>query len=392
MRPVTAASDSDEQDAARWIAAGLDQLTGPADGPALGPPTGLLARLDALTVRLSESGRALGRPVDVDPLTELAVRAEPPGHRRRGQVSCGGACHLVEAIDGWFAVSLARPDDWELVPAWLGIERCAEGDWEQVHHRSAGSTVGELVEGGSVLGLPIGALAEQRDVRPGRFVPVEPSSPPAVHGRGSSLRVADLSSMWAGPLCGSILADAGAEVLKVESAQRPDGTRRGSPELHERWNGSKQHVVVDLDESNGVEELRTILRSVDLVLESSRPRALEQLGISAEQLLAEPDGPTLWVSITGHGRDTANAHRVAFGDDAAVSGGLVRWWQGRPLFCADAVADPLTGLWAATAALEAVATGRRGLIDVAMSRVAAHFGAGVDGEGDGAGDGTGGQR
>ena len=381
MRPVTAASDSDEQDLARWIAAGLDRLTGPAEGPALGPPAGFIAQLDALTARLRDAARALGRPVDVDPLTELAVRAEPSGHRRRGQVSCGGACHLVEAVDGWFAVSLARPDDWDLVPAWLGIERCGEDDWDEVHHRSGGSPVRELVDRGSVLGLPIGALAEQRDVRPDGFTPAGAPTRPTVHGRGSALRVADLSSMWAGPLCGAILSDAGAEVLKVESAHRPDGTRRGSPELHERLNGSKQHVVVDLDEPNGVEELRTILRTVDVVVESSRPRALEQLGIRAEQLLAEPDGPGLWVSITGHGRDAANAHRVAFGDDAAVSGGLVRWWQGRPLFCADAVADPLTGLWAATATLDAVAAGRRGLIDVAMSRVAAHFAAGPDAAG-----------
>ena len=373
MRPVTAAPDSDEHDLARWVAAGLDQLTGPADGPGLGPPAGFIARLDALTTRLRHSSRLLGADVCVDGLSELAVRAGSSGHRRRGQISCGGSCHLVEAADGWFAVSLARLDDWELVPAWLGTDRCAEGDWDEVHRGTASQRVAELVARGAVLGLPIGALAEQRDDRPDRFATAGPTDRPAAARRGAPLRVADLSSMWAGPLCGSILADARAEVLKVESLHRPDGTRRGSPELHERLNGAKQRVVVDLDRSSGIDELRAVLRSVDVVLESSRPRALEQLGIHAEQLLADEAGPRLWVSITGHGRGEVDRQRVAFGDDAAVSGGLVTWWQGRPQFCADAVADPLTGLWAATATLEAVTSGRHGLLDVAMSRVAAHF-------------------
>ena len=399
MRPVTAAPDTDEQELARWSAAGLDLLTGPADGPALGPPAGFLARLDALTAHLRDSARGLGGETDVDPLSELAVRGELSGHRRRGQVSCGGACHLVAAADGWFAVSFARTEDWELVPAWLGIDprgqsawgegAWADSAWGEVHHRCASSPVRALVERGAALGLPIGALGEQRDVRPARFTPVGSPLGLSAARRVSPLRVADLSSMWAGPLCGSILAGVGADVLKVESRSRPDGTRRGSPALHERLNGAKQQVLIDLDRPSGIDELRIILRSVDVVIESSRPRALEHLGIRAEQLLADADGPTLWVSITGHGRDGANAHRVAFGDDAAVSGGLVSWWQGRPQFCADAVADPLTGLWAASAALDALANGGRGLLDVAMSRVAAHFAAGPDGADGGADGGAG---
>jgi hypothetical protein len=76
------------------------------------------------------------------------------------------------------------------------------------------------------------------------------------------------------------------------------------------------------------------------------------------------------VSITGHGRD-GDATRVAFGDDAAVAGGLVVTDAGGPWFCADAVADPLAGLAAAAACVEALASGGRRLLDVAMSTVAA---------------------
>ncbi len=378
MRPATAAPEHHDQDRARWSAAGLDRLTGPPDGPALGPPQGFVARLDALTARLRSTSRALGAEVDVDGLAELAVRSEVLGHRRRGSVSCGGSCHLIRASDGWFAVSLARPDDWDLVPAWLGCDPCPAGDWDEVHRSSATRTVAEAVERGVLLGLPVGGLAEQRARVPDRFVPIEaaersPTTGAAALDRRRPWRVADLTSMWAGPLCASLLAAAGAEVHKVESRQRPDGTRRGAPALHRRWNAGKHAVEVDLGHPDGIEALRDLLRSVDVVVESSRPRALRHLGIVAEDLLAEPDGPSLWVSITGHGRDPRNASRVAFGDDAAVSGGLVSWWEGRPLFLADAVADPLTGLWATAATLDALSDGRRGVLDVAMSRVAAHF-------------------
>ena len=103
------------------------------------------------------------------------------------------------------------------------------------------------------------------------------------------------------------------------------------------------------------------------MIESSRPRALRALGISAE---AAADAGTVWVSITGHGR--ADGNRVAFGDDAAVAGGLVGSDEhGDPVFCGDALADPLSGLYAAGAALAQLRSGRGGLLDVAMSGVAA---------------------
>jgi hypothetical protein len=84
-------------------------------------------------------------------------------------------------------------------------------------------------------------------------------------------------------------------------------------------------------------------------------------------------GPRAWVSISGHGRGPDARHRVAFGDDAAVAGGLVAWDTGGPCFCADAVADPATGLTAAAAAAAALAGGGRWTIDVALAGVAAHL-------------------
>jgi crotonobetainyl-CoA:carnitine CoA-transferase CaiB-like acyl-CoA transferase len=181
------------------------------------------------------------------------------------------------------------------------------------------------------------------------------------------LIVVDLSALWAGPLCGDLLAGAGATVIKVESPARPDGARRGPPAFFDLLNGRKRSVALDFRHNEGVNGLRALIRRADVVIEASRPRALEQLGLYAADEV-RGGGPQIWISITGYGRTDPSA-RVAFGDDAAAGGGLVVWHEGAPMFCADAVADPLTGLTAAHACLEALASGGRWLLDVSMAGV-----------------------
>ena len=184
--------------------------------------------------------------------------------------------------------------------------------------------------------------------------------------------VADLTSLWAGPLCGALLAEAGARVIKVESLARPDGARRGPAAFFDLLNAGKESVALDLRTTDGVRALRSILAGADVVLEASRPRALEQLGIDAAATVAT--GRTrVWASITGHGRTGASRDRVAFGDDAAVAGGLVCWDGEQPLFCADAIADPTSGLVAAAAVMEALGAGGRWLLDISMRDVAAYL-------------------
>lgn len=77
------------------------------------------------------------------------------------------------------------------------------------------------------------------------------------------------------------------------------------------------------------------------------------------------------MSITGYGRSGPAANRVAFGDDAAVAGGLVVWDEHGPCFCADAVADPAAGLAAAAGVLATWRAGGRWLVDVSLSGVGA---------------------
>ena len=78
----------------------------------------------------------------------------------------------------------------------------------------------------------------------------------------------------------------------------------------------------------------------------------------------------VWASITAYGRTGPWSDRIGFGDDAAAAGGLVVRDAEGPLFCADAVADPLAGLCAAAGVLDAVAAGGGLLVDVALREVA----------------------
>jgi crotonobetainyl-CoA:carnitine CoA-transferase CaiB-like acyl-CoA transferase len=193
---------------------------------------------------------------------------------------------------------------------------------------------------------------------------------PALTGP-EDLLVVDLSPLWAGPLCGDLLARAGARVVKVESSSRPDGARRGPASFFDLLNGAKRSVALDFGDESQRALLGRLVHSADVVIEASRPRALEQLGISATDMVAS--GPRLWISITAYGRQGSSGTRVGFGDDAAVAGGLVAWSNDEPVFCGDAIADPLTGLTAAAQSLQALRDGGRWLLDVALAGVAASF-------------------
>jgi len=211
--------------------------------------------------------------------------------------------------------------------------------------------------------------------------------------------VVDLSSMWAGPLCARLLGLAGAHVIKVESPSRPDGARAGDRAFFDWLHAGHRSVTVDFraesptptssSTSSGRATLAALLAAADVVIEASRPRAMAQLGLAPE-LIPHREGQ-VWLSITGYGR--ADADRVAFGDDAAVAGGLVGWTgdgssdgsgsgsgDSEPVFCADAIADPLTGLCGALAVARSVAAGGGELIDLSMRAMAADFAAapGVD--------------
>jgi crotonobetainyl-CoA:carnitine CoA-transferase CaiB-like acyl-CoA transferase len=183
--------------------------------------------------------------------------------------------------------------------------------------------------------------------------------------------VVDFTALWAGPLCAHLLGRAGARVVAVEGRGRPDGARTGDPRLHDELHRGHQRVVADFTSRDGRRRIHDLVASADVVLEASRPRALTAIGLDPAGFAATRAGRT-WVSITGYGREGPGSGRVAFGDDAAVAGGLVgRDIEGGPVFCADAVADPVTGMLAGVAALASMAAGGGHLVDCSMAAASA---------------------
>ena len=170
--------------------------------------------------------------------------------------------------------------------------------------------------------------------------------------------------MWAGPLCGHLLAAAGATVVKVEGRGRPDGTRRGDPRFFDWMNSSKLSYAIDFRDDS----LRPLLEVADVVIEGSRPAALTRRGLGPDQVRGRTG--RVWLRITGYGAEGDRADRVAFGDDAAVAGGLV---GAGPVFVGDAIADPLTGLAATLAVLDALGRGGGEIVEIALAEVAASY-------------------
>jgi hypothetical protein len=360
-----------------WAASGMAFLTGRPDGPALGAPRALVTGVGDWADQLLGLSTELGRPVRVDPLWLLAERAALTGLTRSGATSCGGGTRLLAAADGWLAVSLARADDWALTAAWLERDRpAAEGAWDEVADRVRGQRRQELQRRGELLGLPISVPGERR----WSGGEIEASGP--IHGIQttqvgsgppltslSSLTVLDLSSLWAGPLASRLLGAAGARVVKVESTTRPDGARGGAPAFFGLLNGGKESVALALATAAGRRQLAELVGRADVVITASRPRALDQLGLTLSELVAG-GRPRLWLSITGYGTAGDSGHRVGFGDDAAAAGGLLAGDDLGPCFCGDAIADPLSGLASALAVLAALAEGGSWVIDASMADIA----------------------
>ncbi|WP_163748011.1 CoA transferase [Mycobacterium noviomagense] len=343
--------------AADWAASGLAHLTGPADGPPDFSRAGVLAEARRLT---ADIGQLLG--VETDAATILAGRAALLGLTRQGRVSAGRATRLLATADGWCAIALPRADDVAALPALLEADTIPADPWPALTDWAATHSSEAVVARAQLLDIAAAALGETA------------AAPPVVRRAGTAtetreadgLLVADLSPLWAGPLCAQLLARAGAVVVKVESPARPDGTRRGEPAFFDWMNFGKLSYAVDFD--NDVDELRRLLSAADVVIEASRPAGLQRRRLSADDVPARPG--RVWLRINGY-RDQPD--RAAFGDDAAVAGGLVGSDSDGPVFCGDAIADPLSGLEAARAVAQSLHRGGGEVIEVSMAAVAARY-------------------
>ncbi|GAB2964122.1 CoA transferase [Amycolatopsis acidiphila] len=356
---------SNVESEADWAASGAMALTGRRDGPPLLPP-GQAA--SAVRGALLAIGLLAGRAVRLPGAGVLSERAAVAGLRRNAPFSAGCAFQVLPAADGWFGVNLARESDTELLPAWL-----EESD-PVLERAVAGRTVAELAQRARLLGLPAAGLSKGDDEQLAARGQAGEVRPFVLTGRGRPGTrpvprplVVDLSSLWAGPLCGHLLTLSGARVVKVESVRRPDGARRGPRAFYDLLHAGQEAVALDFTTPHGRAVLAGLIEAADVVIEGSRPRALRQLGIDAEEVLARARDK-VWVSITAYGRTGPWSNAVGFGDDTALAAGLLTFdpATGTPAPCADAIADPVTGVNAALVALACVRAGGTWLADLAL--------------------------
>ena len=247
----------------------------------LGIPDAVLARAQRVAGDISRSAADLGGDMSIDADEILIGRAALLGLRPAGRISAGGATRLLATRDGWCALTLSRDDDVQSVPALLETNDEPADPWVAVTTAAAGRDAAEFVARARLLDLPAAILGEV-DSAPPRFAPGGLTAPRHM----SELLVADLSSMWAGPLCGHLLAAAGATVVKVEAISRPDGTRGGDSRFFDWMNASKLSYATDFRDG----DVRRLLEVADVVIEGSRPAALTRRGLGAEQVRAAPAG------------------------------------------------------------------------------------------------------
>ena len=201
---------------------------------------------------------------------------------------------------------------------------------------------------------------------------------PALDG----VRVIDLSQMIAGPYCTQLLADLGADVIKVEEPIAALRTRitLGPPAPEDRrfaayWvasNRNKRSVTLDLKQPEAKAVLADLVRSSDVVVENYGQHTRQQLGVTDERGLAL--NPTLvWASLTGYGRSGPDAGRDGWDFTAQARGGLLSLTgepDGQPMKTGNSAADYLAGLHLAVAVLGAlmqrVHTGRGQTVDISL--------------------------
>src|ERR1700722_12607788 len=194
------------------------------------------------------------------------------------------------------------------------------------------------------------------------------------------LRVLDFTTTIAGPHCTRLLADLGAEVIKIEAPEgdmmrsRPP-LRNGASTSFGQLNTGKKSVVLDLKRQEAVAAARRIVATADVVVENFRPGVMRRFGLDYPVLKeAKPD--LVYCAISGYGQSGPSADLPAYAPVIHAASGYDlahRRYQGddrRPDYCGIYIADVLTGTYAFGAIMSALyqrqATGEGQLIDVSM--------------------------
>ncbi len=206
------------------------------------------------------------------------------------------------------------------------------------------------------------------------------TSPTPSFGPLAGVKVIELAHIMAGPVCGLMLADMGAEVIKVEKNPGGDNSRRfvppsveGESAAYMMMNRNKRGIALDLKSKDGKEVLRRLLAGADIVIENYRAGTMERLGFGYETL--RKDNPALiYCSLSGFGRTGPYADRGGFDLIAQGMSGLMSITgekPGRPpVKCGAPITDITAGILAATGILAAythrLKTGEGQMVDTSL--------------------------
>jgi CoA:oxalate CoA-transferase len=190
------------------------------------------------------------------------------------------------------------------------------------------------------------------------------------------LRILDLTRVMAGPFCTGLLADLGAEVIKLEPPQGDDYRHigpfvEGESALFTLMNRGKQSIMLDLKDPAAQATAKAIALQCDIVVENFRPGVASRLGLGPELRAEKP--ALIYTSISGFGQTGPDAHLPAYDLVAQAMSGLMAATGeegGKPLKVGESYGDLMAGLYASWAILAALyrrnATGEGATIDVAM--------------------------
>ncbi|SAL84154.1 formyl-CoA transferase [Caballeronia terrestris] len=167
----------------------------------------------------------------------------------------------------------------------------------------------------------------------------------------SGLRIIDLTRVLAGPFCTMMLADMGAEVIKIEQPGKGDDTRHFAPfqngesAYYMNLNRGKQGITLDL-KGQGKEIFLDLVRKADVVVENFRPGTMDKLGLGYDTL-KEINPKLVYAAVSGFGDSGPYRLRPGYDIIGQAMGGLMSttgWPGGEPTRSGTAMADVLAGL------------------------------------------------
>lgn len=202
----------------------------------------------------------------------------------------------------------------------------------------------------------------------------------------TGIKVIEVGQALAGPLAGAILADMGADVIKVEKPDGGDDARMWGPPfvdessmMFHATNRNKRSVTVDIKSNAEIEKLKLLVRDADILIQNLRPGIAQDMGIGPDVMLAI-NPRLIYCSIGAFGNKGPMRDAPGF-DPLAQAYGAVMTLTGRPndppTFCAPAINDVATGMWCTIGALAALQernrTGKGSVIDTSLFESAVNW-------------------